>query len=187
MKTTVINIYGAPGSGKSTLAAELYAYMKKEGYSVELTREAIKTWAWAGHRPNVFEQIYITNQQMLLEADLYSKVKYLITDSPIELGAFYCNYYHGSSALDKLTTNVQVEAKTRGLVDQSMHIYVPINDTIYKQEGRYSSLEEATLLDEKLKTFLNFNTLRTLNCPVPNRLINTIEFIKMRERECKTV
>jgi len=177
MKTILINIYGAPGSGKSTLATELYSWMKVQGYSVELCREVIKKWAYKGYRPTVFEQIYITNEQMLEETALYGKVQYLITDSPIELGAFYCNYYHGSNALDKLHTQIQVEAKIKGMIDKSFHLYVPIKEEVYKEEGRYSSLQEAKVLDERISSFLKFNDMRTLNCPLPNRKINAIEYL----------
>jgi hypothetical protein len=180
MKTTIINIYGGPGSGKSTLAAELYAWMKIQGYSVELVREAIKTWSWAGKKLSVFEQIYITNQQMLLETDLYGKVDYLITDSPIALGAFYCNYYHGSAALDNLNRQIKLEGKIKGLIEDPINFYLPIQDSIYKEEGRYSSLEEAKSIDKKLSEFLKMNDLRTLNGAVSNRKISTIEFILKR-------
>lgn len=184
MKTIVINIFGAPGSGKSTLAAELFVWMKQKGYSVELVRECIKKWAWEGHKPNMFEQIYITNQQMLEETALYGKVKYLITDSPLELGNFYCEYYHKSDALAKLDIQVKLEGKIKGLVDKFITLYVPIDETIYKEEGRYSNLEEAKLLDKKQFQFITdkFNTVRVLNGAVCNRLINSIEYIEMREK-----
>ena len=39
MKTTVINLIGAPGTGKSTLASELFALMKWQGYDVEIVSE----------------------------------------------------------------------------------------------------------------------------------------------------
>ena len=38
----IINFYGAPGTGKSTLACELFVYMKKHGYNVELASEYAK-------------------------------------------------------------------------------------------------------------------------------------------------
>lgn len=180
MKTTLINIFGAPGSGKSTLATELFTHMKQRGESVELVRECIKKWSWAKYKPTVFEQIYITNQQMLEETALYGKVKYLITDSPIDLGAFYCNYYQGSDALDDLGIHIRVLGTTKGILEKSVNLYLPINEGIYKEEGRYSSLEEAQYLDKRLVEFLPFNDLRTLNGAVCNRLISSLEFINKK-------
>jgi Cdc6-like AAA superfamily ATPase len=186
MKTTLVNIYGAPGSGKSTLATELYTHMKQQGESVELVRECIKKWSWQKYKPSIFEQIYITNQQMLEETALYGKVEYLITDSPIHLGAFYCNYYHGSNALDELNKHIQVEGKIKGILDKSIHLYLPIEESIYKEEGRYSSLEEAKYLDKRLTEFLKFNDLRTLNGAVCNRMISSIEFIN-KDRQVQKI
>lgn len=150
MKTTVINIYGAPGSGKSTLAAELYAEMKKYGKSVELVREAIKPWAYEGKKPTVFEQIYITNKQMLEETSLYGKVDYLITDSPVALGDFYCQYYHNCDSLKYLWGQTYIEASKRQLVNRPIEFFIPIDENLFQQEGRYSNLEESKLIQEKM-------------------------------------
>lgn len=151
MKTTVINIFGAPGSGKSTLAAELYAEMKKQGYSVELVREAIKPWAYEGKKPTVFEQIYITNKQMLEETSLYGKVAYLITDSPIPLGDFYCNYYHKSDALHLLNHSVVKNAFETGLINNHDYdFFIPLNKDTYNTEGRYSSLDQSKEIEKEM-------------------------------------
>lgn len=185
MKTTVINIYGAPGSGKSTLAAELYAFMKQNGYSVELVREEIKDWAWQGKKPTVFEQIYITNKQMLAETNLYGKVEYLITDSPIYLGDFYNQYYHNCSALKgleqaKIDQGFKLGVLSKNIID----LYTPIDDSIYKTEGRYSSLEEAKQLDKELLRYLDNKhcmDLRILNGSPCNRYMNAFEWIKRND------
>lgn len=179
MKTAIINIYGAPGSGKSTLAAELYTYMKQNGESVELVRECIKKWAWQGHKPSVFEQIYITNQQMLEESSLYGKVNFLITDSPLALGSFYCNYYHSSNLLDYLANNIYKIAKEKLLVSNVINLYVPIDETIYNSEGRYSSLEEALFIDKMLQKQIP-NEIKILDGLASNRLINSIEYVKIK-------
>lgn len=150
MKTTVINIYGAPGAGKSTLAAELYAVMSKKGESVELVREVAKEYAWTGKIPTVFEQIYITNAQMLKETALYGKVKYVITDSPLFLGDIYCRYYHGSNVLFKLNEKVYDLAAQKQLVEYPISLYLTVNEKLYKTEGRYSNIEEAKELDKRI-------------------------------------
>ena len=146
MKTTVINIYGAPGAGKSTLAAEIYAEMSKRGESVELVREVAKEKAWAGKKMTLIEQINVTTEQMLRESSLYGKVKYVITDSPIELGHFYCKYYHHSYALENMTDTM---SRIPG-VEGSKHFFLPLLEESYTSNGRFSDLKEAREIQELL-------------------------------------
>jgi deoxyadenosine/deoxycytidine kinase len=182
MKTTVINVFGSPGSGKSTLASELYSWMKKQGYSVELIREEIKEWAWQGKKPTVFEQMFITNKQMLQETSLYGKVEYLITDSPLHLGSFYCNYYHASSSLNELDDNVYAEAYNRQLIKEPINLYIPLDESIFNPQGRYSNLTETKHIDRLLLNSVlekYDNNVIQLNCSPANRLINTIERLNL--------
>lgn len=184
MKTTVINIYGAPGSGKSTLAADLYTAMKKDGKSVELVREEIKIWAWTNHKPTVFEQIYITNKQMLMETSLYGKVEYLITDSPLELGDFYCRHYHKCNALSKLTEKIYIEAALLDLINYPISLYLPISPEIYSNEGRFSNVYEAQELDKKLRDNIGkfYPTTLTVLNDYKTRLEKALEVINDARR-----
>ena len=142
MKTTVINIYGAPGAGKSTLAAEIYAELNKRGESVELVREVAKEYAWTGRLPNTFEQIYITTEQMLKETALYGKVKYVVTDSPIELGDFYNQYYHNNKALSN-DWLLEIGKEGMSTIGSYIAFYLPLNQILFKDTGRFSNLEES--------------------------------------------
>lgn len=150
MKTTIINIYGAPGAGKSTLAAQIYSELSKKGESVELVREVAKSYAWKGIKPTVFEQIFITTEQMLHESSLYGKVKYVVTDSPIDLGHFYCNYYHKSNALINLEAYTSQAAEKRELINKPINLFVTVCKPFYTEQGRYSSYEESIEIEKEL-------------------------------------
>src|SRR4051812_30110643 len=94
MKTTLINLWGGPGSGKSTTAAGVFSAMKMAGVSCELVTEYVKQWAWRGDKIGDFDDVYLTAKQLRRESCLYGKVEYIITDSPISLGALYERLYH---------------------------------------------------------------------------------------------
>jgi len=95
--TTIINLSGGPGSGKSTTAASVFAAMKTAGISCELITEYVKTWAWRGEKIGAWDDIYITAKQLRRESACYGKVDYVITDSPLWLGAMYERLYRPDS------------------------------------------------------------------------------------------
>ena len=85
----VINLFGGPGVGKSTVAADLFAMMKREGYSVELVNEYAKEVTWEGHFSYLDDEFYVLAHQNRRLVRLKDKVDYVITDSPILLGLAY--------------------------------------------------------------------------------------------------
>ena len=92
----MINFYGGAGSGKSTIAAELFAHMKKLGQSVELVTEVAKDIVHE-HRMDYMmtHQDMISAEQNFRQARVCGMYEYVITDSPVLLGMFYCSddYY----------------------------------------------------------------------------------------------
>ncbi|MGZ8924602.1 MAG: AAA family ATPase [Nitrososphaeraceae archaeon] len=87
--TKIINFFGAPGSGKSTLAAELFSYMKRRHYSVELAVEYAKDMVWEERHNILQDQLYMLAKQNRKIRRLNSVVDYVITDSPILLSCIY--------------------------------------------------------------------------------------------------
>lgn len=84
----VINLFAGPGAGKSTLAAGLFNLMKNLGYRVELVTEFAKD--------ATYEQATILSNQLVVLAEqdrrlrrLVGQVDWVITDSPLPLGAAY--------------------------------------------------------------------------------------------------
>lgn len=95
-QTVVINLFGEACTGKSTHATGLYSLMKKKGYSVELIREWVKDVFYEGHGSmwKLGNQYKITGEQIEATDRLIDKVDYIITDSPILLGALYARLYN---------------------------------------------------------------------------------------------
>ena len=93
MKTKIINLFGGPGIGKSTQAAGLYAMMKRNNMSVELTSEFPKVIAWEKNHSAIRDQLYITANQHRNISRLYGQVEYIIIDSPILFGLVYKGRY----------------------------------------------------------------------------------------------
>ena len=89
MESKIINLFGGPGIGKSTQAAGLYAIMKRNNMSVELTSEFPKVIAWEKNHSAIRDQLYITANQHRNISRLYGQVEYIIIDSPILFGLVY--------------------------------------------------------------------------------------------------
>ena len=114
-QTKVINLFGGSGAGKSTTAALLFAQMKQMGLHVELVREYVKDWAWENRKIGLYDQIYITAKQIHAEAKKYHIITYIVTDSPVLLGAFYEEYYHKVQIVRPAVLNFLREAEARGV------------------------------------------------------------------------
>lgn len=88
--TKIINLVGAPGAGKSTTASGLFNIMKLTKKNVELTQEWVKGAVWEERYSLLDDQLYITaKQNRQLHRLLGKKLDYIISDSPLFLGAIY--------------------------------------------------------------------------------------------------
>lgn len=145
-QTTVINLWGGPGIGKSTLAAELFACLKRQNVSVELVREYVKNWAWRGERVGPWDDVYLFGKQVRAESTLYGRVSYIVTDSPIPLGAVYERMYSPGSSfmLDLARSWRQRQAKT-GIRNVDILLR---RDKPYSCAGRYETEEQARQVDD---------------------------------------
>lgn len=150
--TTVINLFGAPGSGKSTLAAKLYATLKEQGESCELVREYVKLWAYENKQITPLDQIYLLGQQVNFESNLYNKVQYLITDSPILLVGAYQHLFFGGDYIQKTAMSVMKEAKEKYNVRYSNYLLPMREDS--KQEGRFHNKEQIAMIDKYIPIYL---------------------------------
>jgi hypothetical protein len=147
MKTTIINLYGGPGAGKSTSAAYLYYLLKCQQESVELVREYVKNWAWEGRAFNVYDELYFLGKQVRHESMLFGKVKYIVTDAPVYMTAYYAGIYCSAGfaqGVEKAATAFYQQAKDDG--NNHLHIYLKRHRP-YQAEGRYQNEQEALSVD----------------------------------------
>jgi hypothetical protein len=147
----VINLFGGSGLGKSTTASLLFGEMKLEGYHVELVSEYVKTWAWQGRRPTGFDQFYIAGKQAHSESQLYGKVDYIITDSPLLLSGFYEQFHLGRQLCLPTILNFLDYAKEHNI--EHLNFLLQRNKK-FDPRGRFETEEEAINVDVKLKSWL---------------------------------
>lgn len=152
VQTTVINMLGGSGIGKSTTAAGLYYHMKLSHKNVELVREYVKLLAWQGIKPGQYDQVNIFGEQCKLEHSLYGKVDYIITDSPIILAPVYEHFYHGDSIIEEAAIKFLQKSKLDGI--KQMNLLLSRSNT-YDTNGRFQTLQEAMVVDNMVKDFLN--------------------------------
>jgi nicotinamide riboside kinase len=179
-KTKVINMFGGSGCGKSTAAAGLFHQMKLNGENVELVREYVKAWAWAGKKIDMYDQIYIFGKQARSEYSLYGKVDYIVTDSPILLSPIYDKFYNGKDAIiEESALKFIKKAQNNGIE----HInFLLDRQKAFNPEGRYETEEQAIAVDAYVKEFLNENFIpyHILSCPDEERIKNILNIVNGR-------
>ena len=176
-----INFFGCPNSGKTTLAVELFSKCKKLGINCEYINELAREWAYVDRSIQSMDQVYLFATQMHREDSLLSrsKVKFVITDSPIWLNAFYgvyknSNLYKGFSSLCR-----EFDKKF-----SAINIFCRFNSNYnFNQSGRHHSIDQLIWLDKEIFEFVsdycqsNLEKLYVLD-NTQDRLEQTFEILK---------
>ncbi len=151
-KTTLINIWAGPGAGKSTTAAGVFERLKLRGESCELVTEYVKSWAWRGEKIGQFDDLYITAKQLRAESKLYGRVDYIVTDSPIGLGAVYERLYNPESSFMRTVC----DGLRRRQTDAGVRIAdcLILREKAYVQDGRYEDADAAKRVDDFCAEYL---------------------------------
>lgn len=153
--TRIINLYGGPGTGKSTSAAYLYYLLKDGGHNTELVREYAKNWAWEGRRISEFDQFYFMGKQIRLESQLYGKVDYVVTDSPVWLAAYYAHKYGANTTFQAINQAVHGFYKVAESYGHKHYHCFLTRSKPYNPAGRYQSEEQSLEIDAELLAMLN--------------------------------
>jgi len=151
MNTKVINLFGGPGVGKSTIAALVFYHFKTQQKDIELVREYIKKWAWAGIKPSEYDQTYIFGKQAKAESDLYHKVEYIVTDSPLLLSPIYERYYKIPEIVGSAASRFMDVCKGNGI---EYYNFLLKRHKPYSTKGRYQNEEGARKVDIYIEEYL---------------------------------
>lgn len=140
--TKVINMVGGPGCGKSSTAAGLFFLMKCAGIRCELVTEFAKELTYDENWTDLKRQLYVTAEQERRQRRLLGKVDFIITDSPILLGAAY------------VSNPIEADAVSHCAQSLWAH-YDNINFSLirakpYMRYGRSQTEQEARAIDHKL-------------------------------------
>lgn len=149
-----VNLYAGPGCGKSLLAAYLYDRLARDGWTVELTREAIKAAAYRravpaewGAEKDVFDE-QLRREREWLEAGVPDM--HLVTDSPLLLNCFYAADRGAPGVVGCLELAREWEAR-----HPSVNVFLKRSPAFaYAAAGRYQDRKAAELLDSRIAQFL---------------------------------
>lgn len=181
MATTVINLFGGSGLGKSTTAAKLFGEMKDQRYHVELVTEYVKKWAWAQKKPTGFDQFYLAGKQSQSESQLYGKVDYIVTDSPILLSGYYENLHLKRSIVLPAILNFLEYTKE----NEIQHLnFVLKRHKAFDPRGRYETEDQAKAVDHDMRNWLTSLDIPLIDVDVPDKeRVNFILSYLEREKQ----
>ncbi len=145
--TIIINLFAGPGAGKSTTAAGLFYKMKKQGLSVELVTEYAKEKVWENSKEIMSDQLYLLAKQNRRLERLRGKVDYVITDSPLLLGAYFGALYGHHPDIVVRATNDIFSTYTN-------YNYFITRTKTFDSRGRLGSEQEAREADKGIKEIL---------------------------------
>ncbi len=161
--TVCINFFGGPGSGKSTTASELYSFLKKKNYSVELVQEFAKDLVYENSETLLGIQLVVFAEQFKRQWRLLNKVDYIVTDSPLLLSSVYFELYFDRTEQKHFTP--QYKQLSINFFDSTFKQFSNINyflqrDVTFDRSGRVNDESESKLIDNLiLKKLKNSNIL----------------------------
>jgi len=177
-KTTVINLLGGSGIGKSTTASKLFGTMKDKKFNVELVREYIKEWCWAERVITPFIQSITYGVQLEKESQLYNKLDFIVTDSPLLLYPIYQKYNYGHDAIKQ-----QILADMNVAKDMNVdHINFILSRTKdFDTKGRFETEDQAKEVDVLVRSFMIDNNIPFVDvtCEDNKRVEFILDYIDM--------
>lgn len=165
--TLIVNLFGGAGIGKSTLMARIFSELKVQGYDCEMVTEFAKDLVWEKRNETFKDELYIFAKQNHRLFRVNGKVDIIVTDRPLLL----TNAYN------------QNDKELCSLCLKTFNQYNNLNfllkrETVYQENGRNQSEEEAMQIDKITQDLLESNEINyyTVN---NNDLADIIEVIKL--------
>lgn len=165
--TLIVNLFGGAGIGKSTLMARIFSELKIQGYDCEMVTEFAKDLVWEKRNETFKDELYIFAKQNHRLFRVNGKVDIIVTDRPLLL----TNAYN------------QNDKELCSLCLKTFNQYNNLNfllkrETVYQENGRKQSEEEAMQIDKITQDLLESNEINyyTVN---NNDLADIIEVIKL--------
>ena len=165
--TLVVNLFGGPGCGKSTLMAAIFYQLKLNGYDCEMVTEFMKDLIWEKRTETFKDELYIFAKQNHRLFRVNGKVNIIVTDRPLLLTSVY-------------------NQDDKELCDLCLKTFKQYNNlnfllkrqTIYQENGRLQSEEDAIQIDKITQDLLESNGI---NYYIVNNndLADIIEVIKL--------
>jgi hypothetical protein len=157
-KLQVINLFGAPGRGKSSVRSGVFWLMKSHHLSVEEVSEYAKYLVLTErHWQLKEEQLYLFSKQhhkqLIIERAGY---EYAVTDSPLQLCAFYApsGYY---SYFDKLVNEMDGHFEN---INFFLTRDVESEPENFENRGRYHDLRASIEVEKRMLDFLDKKNIR---------------------------
>jgi len=147
----IINLFGGPGVGKSTLASELFTYMKKNNYIVEITQEFAKDLTYSNDDTRLSDQILVFAEQHHKLFRLKNHVDFSITDSPILLSIAY-NKSVDYKIFENFVLNVFNSYN-------NINFFIERDEKKFQKYGRKQGLSESLELDNIILEILERNNI----------------------------
>lgn len=147
-----INLYGGPGCGKSTLAAFIFHKLKSKGLNVELIQEFAKVLTYEKSN-SLSDQLYVlSSQHNSIYLAKRAKVDIVVLDSPLLLSSVYSEFYNYE--YDKV---ISIVSDFLYKQYSNIDIFVESNYSDYFPIGRNENIEDAILINSKIKKMLDYD------------------------------
>ena len=167
-RTTVVNLFAGPGAGKSTFCAGIFASLKWIGVDCEMATEYAKDMVWQRSYDVLENQLYVFGKQQNRLFRLNRKVDVVVTDSPLINSIIY----DAGKRPKTREAFVNLVLAEHGDLD-NLNFFIERRKA-YNPNGRMQTMDEATVLDAKIRGVLDEHKIHYVSVPGVPENIQTV-------------
>jgi len=161
------------------MAPWLFSELKSRNFHIKYVTEFIEEWALEGKVPTGWDQLIVTTEQLRREQIRLKHADHILTESPVELGYAYAEYY-GCPATEIIESIVDLYNKTYPSIAVYIHREHP-----YDPRGRFQTEEQSKEVDQiiyrSFKRLFNSNNLIEVSS---KDKVNTLSWIINKLENC---